>query len=116
MFTIFRNKSDNDNILEHKDEEELEVEAVNDIRDDEDGNLYDFAFSGSYAAYKSSSYDRTQGIDSAGSGSQIGNVFYEQGLLVITDTGSYSQVGRGTSYSLEFQATQRHYEYEYKYR
>ena len=84
-----------------------------DIRDDEDGNLYDFAFSGSYAAYKSSSYDRTQGIDSAGSGSQIGNVFYEQGLLVITDTGSYSQVGRGTSYSLEFQATQRHYEYEY---
>jgi hypothetical protein len=84
-----------------------------DIRDDEDGNLYDFAFSGSYAAYKSSSYDRTQGIDSVGSGSQIGNVFYEQGLLVITDTGSYSQVGRGTSYSLEFQATQRHYEYEY---
>ena len=34
MFTIFRNKSDNDNILERKDEEELEVEAVDDIMDD----------------------------------------------------------------------------------
>jgi hypothetical protein len=40
MFTIFRNKSDNDNILERKDEEELEVEAVDDIRDDE-GEDYD---------------------------------------------------------------------------
>ena len=40
MFTIFRNKSDNDNILERKDEEELEVEAVDDIRDDE-GDDYD---------------------------------------------------------------------------
>ena len=40
MFTIFRNKSDNDNILERKDEEELEVEAVDDIRDDE-GKDYD---------------------------------------------------------------------------
>ena len=39
MFTIFRNKSDNDNILERKDEEELEVESVDDIRDDEGDEL-----------------------------------------------------------------------------
>jgi hypothetical protein len=85
-----------------------------DIRDDTDGNLYDFGnHSGSYAAYKSSSYDRAQGIDANGSGSQIGNVFYEHGIFVITDTGSYGDVGFGTSYTLDFQATQKHYEYEY---
>ena len=85
-----------------------------DIRDDKDGNLYDYGnHSGSYAAYKSSSYDRAQGIDANGSGSQIGNVFYEHGIFVITDTGSYGDVGFGTSYTLDFQATQKHYEYEY---
>ena len=40
MFTIFRNKSDNDNILERKDEEELEEEAVDDIRDDKGDELW----------------------------------------------------------------------------
>ena len=85
-----------------------------DIRDDKDGNLYDYGnFSGSYAAYKSSSFDRAQGINVSGSGSQVGNVFYEQGIFVITDTGSYGDVGFGTAYTLDFQATQKHYEYEY---
>ena len=32
---------------------------------------------------------------------------------VITDTGSYGDVGFGTAYTLDFQATQKHYEYEY---
>ena len=84
-----------------------------DIRDDKDGNLYDFNYSGSYAAFKSSSFDRSQGLNAQGSGSQIGNVFYESGIMVITDTGSYADVGMGSSYSLEFKATQKHWEHEY---
>ena len=85
-----------------------------DIRDDEDGNLYDYGnFSGSYAAYKSSSFDRSEGINVSGSGSQVGNVFYEHGIMTITDTGSYRDVGLGSAYTLDFQATQKHYEYEY---
>ena len=84
-----------------------------DIRDDKDGNLYDFNYSGSYAAFKSSSFDRSQGLNAQGSGSQIGNVFYESGIMVITDTGSYADVGMGSSYSLELKATQKHWEHEY---
>ena len=45
---------------------------------------------------------------------QSGNVFYEQGLIVFTDTGSYREFG--TSYTLKYQATQTHYEYEYRVR
>ena len=89
-----------------------------DIRDDGDGNLYDFAHSASFAAYKSSSFDRIQGVSTTaatlGSGSEVGNVMYEQGLLVITDTGSYSEVGKaGTTFSLEHQSTHRIYQHEY---
>ena len=84
-----------------------------DIRDDKDGNLYDFNYSGSFAAFKSSSFDRSQGLNAQGSGSQIGNIFYESGIMVITDTGSYADVGMGSSYSLEFKATQKHWEHEY---
>ena len=85
-----------------------------DIRDDGDGNLYDFAFSSSFSAYKSSSFDRTQGIDSNGSGSQIGNIFYEHGIAVINNTGSYGDVGFGTGYDIKYKATHRHYEYLYE--
>ena len=85
-----------------------------DIRDDGDGNLYDFAFSSSFSAYKSSSFDRTQGIDSNGSGSQIGNIFYEHGIAVVSDTGSYGDVGFGTGYDIKYKATHRHYEYLYE--
>ena len=84
-----------------------------DIRDDGDGNLYDFAFSSSFAAFKSSSFDRDS-LPASTSGSQVGNVFYSQGLLVFTDTGSYKDVGFGTGYSLKYQSTQQIYEYEYK--
>ena len=89
-----------------------------DIRDDEDGNLYDNAHSASFAAFKSSSFDRGQGVSSAtatlGSGSEVGNVFYEQGLLVITDTGSYKDIGKqGKPYTLKHKATQTIHEHEY---
>jgi len=82
------------------------------IKDDGNGNLYDNAHSASFAAFKSSSFDRTQGVLSNGSGSEVGNVFYSQGLIVLTDTGSYT--GDSTSYTLKYQAQQTHYEYEYR--
>ena len=81
------------------------------IRDDGDGNLYDNAHSASFASYKSSSFSRTP-VASNGSGSEVGNVFYSQGLIVLTDTGSYTQ--DHTSYTLKYQAQQTHYEYEYR--
>ena len=86
------------------------------IVDDGDWNLYDNNFSASFAAFKSSSFDRTQGVSSTaatrGSGSEVGNVFYSQGLIVLTDTGSYTR--DVTSYTLKHQATQTHYEHEYR--
>ncbi len=82
------------------------------IRDDGDGNLYDTVFSSSFAAYKSGGF--TQFPTSAkGSGSQVGNVFYEHGVMVITDTGSYKNVGLGTGHELKYKATHTNYEYEY---
>lgn len=81
------------------------------LRDDGEGTIYDNAHSASFAAFKSSSFDRTQGVQANGSGSDVGNIFYEQGLIVLTDTGSYT--GDITGFSLKYQATQTHYEYEY---
>ena len=60
------------------------------IRDDSEGTLYDNAHSASFAAFKSSSFDRNQGVLANGSGSDVGNIFYEQGLIALTDTGSYT--------------------------
>jgi hypothetical protein len=96
------------------------LSATRDIRDDGEGNLYDNAFSASFAAFKSGSADGTiapftiTGSATRGSGSVVGNAFYEQGLLVFTDTGSYRETGHGTGYTLKYQATQTHYEYEYR--
>jgi len=73
------------------------------LQDDGYGNLYDVAFSSSYS-------NRTP--DSNNSGSVVGNVFYDDGLLVITDTGSYSAVGDGV-FNLTFDSTQTIYEREY---
>ena len=76
------------------------------IVDDRKGNLYDNNFSSSFAQRSASAN---------GSGSQVGNIFYEHGLLVFTDTGSYSNVGTGKGgdgFSLQFESTQTHYEYE----
>ena len=86
------------------------------LNDDGDGNVYDKAFSASFAAFKSSSFDRTQGVSSVaatrGSGSEVGNIYYSQGLIVLTDTGSYT--GDSSAYTLKYQAQQTHYEYEYR--
>jgi len=89
-----------------------------DIRDDEHGNLYDNAFSASFAAYKSSSFNRAQGVSTTaatlGSGSEVGNVFYEQGLLVVSDTGSYKDIGKqGNPFTLKHKATHTIHEHEY---
>jgi len=84
-----------------------------DIRDDGEGNLYDFAHSASFAAFKSSSFNRAQGVQSNGSGSEVGNVFYEHGQIVITDTGSYVNVGTSTGHTLNYKSTSTLYEHEY---
>ena len=82
------------------------------LKDDGDGNLYDNAHSASFAAFKSSSFNRSQGVLSNGSGSDVGNVFYEQGLITLTDTGSYTS--DASSWTLKYKSTQTHYEYEYR--
>ena len=87
------------------------------IRDDGYGQLYDWKYSASFAAGTP---------DSNNSGSCIGNIFYEHGLLTITDTGSFygniaigsSSAGTGTydgtdGFSLTFQASKTSFEYEY---
>ena len=89
-----------------------------DIRDDEHGNLYDFTYSASFAAYKSSSFNRAQGVSTTsatrGSGSEVGNVFYEQGLLVVSDTGSYKDIGKQVNpFTLKHKATHTIHEHEY---
>jgi len=73
------------------------------LQDDGYGNLYDVAFSSSYSQREP---------DSNNSGSVVGNIFYDDGFLVITDTGSYSNVGGG-NFNLTFDSTQTIYEREY---
>ena len=77
------------------------------LKDDGRGNLYDVAYSSSYAS-------RTP--NSSNSGSLVGNIFYRDGLLVITDTGSYSTIGTGNGsdgFTLKFAGGQTIYEREY---
>jgi hypothetical protein len=86
-----------------------------DIRDDGDGNLYDNAYSSSFAAFKSSSWDNSEWT-AQGSGSAIGNVFYDTGMLVFTDTGSYKDVGLGTGtdgFEIDYRSTHTIYQHEY---
>lgn len=82
--------------------------------DDGDGNLYDEDYSASFATYKQNNFKSGSSTTAAtlGSGSQVGNVFYEQGLIVLTDTGSYTK--NLDAYTLKYQSTQTHYEYEYR--
>ncbi len=85
------------------------------IKDDGDGNLYDYAYSSSYAAFKSSSWDNSKWT-AQGSGSVIGNVFYDTGMLVFTDTGSYKDVGLGTGtdgFEIDYRSTHTIYQHEY---
>ena len=54
--------------------------------------------------------------DANNSGSLVGNIFYNDGIIVVTDTGSYSDVGskKGTDgFTLVFDSTQTIYEREY---
>ena len=37
----------------------------------------------------------------------IGNVFYSDGLIVVNQKGSYKDVGFGTGYTLQHQATHK---------
>ena len=77
------------------------------LKDDSNGNLYDVAYSSSYA---------NRVPDSNYSGSLVGNIFYNDGIIVITETGSYSSVAtsNGTDgFTLKFNSSQTIYEREY---
>ena len=77
------------------------------LQDDGYGNLYDVAYSSSFS-------NRTP--DAKNSGSLVGNIFYNDGIVVITDTGSYSSVGTGNGtdgFSIKFNSSQTIYEREY---
>ncbi len=78
------------------------------IRDDGYGNLYDTAYSSSFSLREP---------DVNNSGSLIGNIFYNDGIVVITDTGSfYSSVATGNGsdgFQIRFNSTQTIYEREY---
>ena len=92
------------------------------LKDDGFGNLYDNNYSASFAAYQSSSYDSTKLQDTGSGGPQklggvVGNVFYADGIITITDTGSlYSGVGVGTGtdgWEINFKSSVKNVEYEY---
>ena len=76
------------------------------IKDDGNGNLYDNAFSSSFAEFAASDFSDSDIIKSTGS--FAGNVFYEHGLLIFTNTGSkFVDVGTGLGtdgYSLKYKA------------
>jgi hypothetical protein len=86
-----------------------------DIRDDGDGNLYDNAHSASFSTFKTNKFSSgsTTTTNAVGSGSEVGNIMYGQGLLVFTDTGSYADAAT-SAYTLKYQATHTIYEYEYR--
>jgi hypothetical protein len=78
------------------------------IVDDGDGNLYDNDFSSSFARFAASQF--TASIDKTGS--FVGNVFYDEGVLVFTNTGSaetsqYNAIGTGSAangYELKYKS------------
>ena len=76
------------------------------IVDDGNGNLYDNAVSSSFAEFAAGGFSDSDIMKSTGS--FAGNVFYEHGLLVFTNTGSkFVDTGTGTGtdgYSLEYKA------------
>ena len=76
------------------------------IKDDKNGNLYDNAFSSRFDQFASGGFADSDITKSTGS--FVGNVFYEQGVLVFTNTGSrFVNIGTGTGtdgYSLKYKA------------
>ena len=83
------------------------------LKDDGLGNLYDNNYSSSFTI-ASESYKADGGGQVTGS--IIGNVMYSHGLIVITDTGSYKDVGNTFSeddgWEVTFKSTQTIYERE----
>tara|TARA_Y100001938_G_scaffold148735_1_gene233310 strand:- start:60 stop:1217 length:1158 start_codon:yes stop_codon:yes gene_type:complete len=83
------------------------------LKDDGLGNLYDNNYSSSFTI-ASESYK--EGGGGQVTGSIIGNVMYSHGLIVITDTGSYKDVGNTFSeddgWEVTFKSTQTIYERE----
>ena len=85
------------------------------VVDDGNGNLYDFDYSSSFANFASNSFSAPYITESTGS--FVGNVFYEHGVLAVTNTGSrYVDIGSGTGtdgFSLKYKAQVTINEYEY---
>ena len=78
------------------------------LRDDNRGNLYDVDYSGSYS---------TRTPDANNSGSLVGNIFYNDGIVVITSTTKpYNTVGTlegSDGFRVEFKSIQTIYQREY---
>ena len=80
------------------------------LKDDGLGNLYDNNYSASFTEASESSLGSTQL-----SGSIVGNVMYSHGLIIITDTGSYKDVGNTSGdngWEVSLKATQTIHERE----
>ncbi len=80
------------------------------LKDDGNGNIYDNNYSSSYAKASESI-----GASNEITGSVIGNVMYNHGLIVITHTSSYKDVGNttgGDGWTIKFKGTQTIYERE----
>ena len=87
------------------------TDATKILVDDGLGNIYDNAYSSSFAVASESFGPEGSSI----TGSIIGNVMYGQGLIVITETGSYNRVGSTSGsdgWSVSFKSTQTIYERE----
>jgi len=85
------------------------------VVDDGKGNLYDSDYSSSFAIFASGGFLDTDITKSTGS--FVGNVFYEHGVLAVTNTGSrYVDIGSSTGtdgFSLKYNAQVTINEYEY---
>ena len=87
------------------------TDATKTLVDDGLGNIYDNAYSSSFAVASESFGPEASSM----TGSIIGNVMYGQGLIVITETGSYNRVGSTSGsdgWSVSFKSTHTIYERE----
>jgi len=95
--------------------EDNSTSATITIVDDGKGNLYNKNLSSSFAKFASHSFSDTYITDSTGS--FAGNVFYEEGVFVFTNTGSnFVNVGTGTGsdgFLLKYKAQVTLNEYAY---
>ena len=88
------------------------LDSTLELRDDSQGNIYDFAYSQSYSVASESF-----GSDGQISGSVVGNIIYEHGVIMITDTGSaYGKVAETSGsdgWEVDFESSHTIYEREY---